>query len=119
MLSAGRQVMASLPSRTRSCSSLLKGAGAEPYSPFRIAAVSFEMDLSSPPGKHVHTALVPTIWEVGVTRGIKPQVLRTLRILGKSWSNLALGFLPLGWPSLLVTIATGTRASRMRESTPL
>src|SRR3990167_3961579 len=43
--SAGRQVTASAPSSTRACSSLLNGAGAAPYSPFKMPAVSLVIDL--------------------------------------------------------------------------
>ena len=43
--SAGRQLIASAPFKTRACNWVFTGAGVAPYSPFKTPAVSLEIDL--------------------------------------------------------------------------
>ena len=117
--SAGRQVMACAPSSTRVCSSLLKGAMAAPYSPFNTPAVSLVMVLYRSPVKTLSTAWVPTICEVGVTRGIKPRSSRTRGISASTSSSLSAAPCSFNWLSMLVSMPPGTWATRIRESTPL
>ena len=106
--SAGLQVMGSAPSKTRSCNSLLTGAGVAPYSPFNTPAVSLVMVLYRSPVITFITACVPTICDVGVTKGIKPKSSRTRGISRITSSNLSAAPCSFNWLSMFVNMPPGT-----------
>ncbi|CSI21225.1 Uncharacterised protein [Vibrio cholerae] len=54
------------------------------------------------------TACVPTICEVGVTRGKKPSSSRTCGISSSTKSSLSSAFCCLSWLSMLVSMPPGT-----------
>jgi hypothetical protein len=76
----GLHVITALSPMACCCKSLFTGAGVAPYSPLSKDFTSFVIVEYLEPDNTFITDCVPTICDVGVTRGIKPRSSLTLGI---------------------------------------